>query len=74
MIPDYQSIMLPLLNHLNDGQPHSKPELVNKLGKDFGLSESELNELLPNSKKGRKIFNNRIHWTQSHLKMVGFIE
>ncbi len=74
MIPDYQTLMLPLLKQLNDGQSHSKIELVNKLGKDFNLSESELNELLPNSKKGRKIFNNRIHWTQSHLKMAGLIE
>src|SRR5437868_4422307 len=74
MIPDYQTIMLPLLQLLSDRQPHSKLELVNTLGIHFNLSENELNELLPNSKKGKKIFNNRIHWTQAHLKMAGLIE
>lgn len=74
MIPDYQMLMLPLLQLLNDGQAHSKSELVNILGKHFELLENELNELLPNSKTGKKIFNNRIHWTQAHLKMAGLIE
>jgi restriction system protein len=74
MIPDYQTLMLPLLNFLNDGQAHSKTELVNNLGKHFNLSVNELNELLPNSKTGKKIFNNRIHWTQAHLNMAGLIE
>ena len=67
MIPDYQSLMLPLLKLLSDGQPHSKPELVAILGNQFKLSPEELSELLPNSKTGKKIFNNRIHWTQAHL-------
>jgi restriction system protein len=74
MIPDYQTLMLPLLQLLADGQAHSKTELVNILGKHFNLSENELNEFLPNSKKGRKKFNNRIHWAQAHLKMAGLIE
>jgi restriction endonuclease Mrr len=29
---------------------------------------------LINSKKGKKKFNNRIHWAQAHLKMAGLIE
>ena len=57
MIPDYQSLMLPLIKLLSDGQSHSKPELVAALGIQFKLSSEELNELLPNSKRGRKIFN-----------------
>lgn len=74
MIPDYQSLMLPLLKYISDGQPHSKSELVTTLGNAFKLSANELNELLPNSKTGKKIFNNRIHWTQAHLTMAGLIE
>jgi restriction system protein len=66
--------MLPLLKLLNDGEAHSKSELVIHLGKYFNLTAAELNEVLPNSKNRRKVFNNRIHWAQSHLKMAGLIE
>jgi restriction system protein len=74
MIPDYQTLMLPLLKLLGDSEVHSKSDLVIHLGKQFNLTSAELNEVLPNSKNRRKVFNNRIHWTQSHLKMAGLIE
>ena len=59
MIPDYQSLMLPLLKNLDDGLPHTKSELTSFLGRAFGLTENELNEQLPNSKNGKRKFNNR---------------
>ena len=55
MIPDAQTMMLPLLKLLSDDQPHFKIELVEKLGNEFNLTEPELNELLPNSKTGKNI-------------------
>ena len=54
MIPDYQSIMLPLLKFISDGNNHSKQETIQSLGKHFNLSETELSQLLPNSKTGKR--------------------
>ncbi|MDE3249382.1 MAG: winged helix-turn-helix domain-containing protein, partial [Bacteroidota bacterium] len=64
MIPDAQTMMLPFLRLLEDGKPHTKTELMEELAKQFGLSDEEVNMPLPNSKTGKKIFNNRVHWTQ----------
>ena len=46
-IPDYQSLMLPLLKRVADGQEHTFPSLVEALAADFKLSEPERRELLP---------------------------
>jgi len=43
-IPDYQSIMLPLLKFIGDGNEHSMRETIEYLGKEFELSK-EVNEL-----------------------------
>jgi restriction system protein len=72
MIPDYQSIMLPLLKFINDGQAHNTQDLINHLSKVFNLTEEELNEFVPSGQQ--KIFANRVSWAKSHLKMSGTIE
>jgi restriction system protein len=72
MIPDYQSLMLPLLKFINDGAIHNTHEAVNYLAKEINLSEEELNEWLPSKKQ--KTYVNRIHWAKAHLKMAGVIE
>ena len=46
-IPDYQSIMLPLLKFLRDGKEHSLRESADYLADEFDLSEDELKEMLP---------------------------
>ena len=55
MIPDYQTIMLPLLKIISDGNEHSTKEAVEVLGKEFNLSDDDLNEWLP-SKKQKTFF------------------
>lgn len=72
MIPDYQTLMLPLLKHLNDGQLHNVKEIIPVMGNVFQLTNDERNQQLPNSKK--KVFNNRIHWARAYLKMAGLID
>jgi restriction system protein len=53
-IPDYQSLMLPLLRSLGDKKEHSFRETLDALAKEFNLSEGELRELLPSSKRPLK--------------------
>ncbi len=43
-IPDYQSIMLPFLEGLSDGQEHSLRDLGESLAEHFSLTEEELRE------------------------------
>ena len=71
-IPDYQTIMLPLLQHLADKKERSSQETFEALSKVFRLSEQEKNELLPSG--NQPIFMNRIAWAKTYLKKTGFID
>ncbi len=41
MIPDYQALMLPLLKFSSDKQIHSIKDAIEKLAKEFNLSEED---------------------------------
>jgi restriction system protein len=64
-IPDYQALMLPILKIAGDGNEHRISEVVSQLAKDYKLTESELEELLPSGKQ--TIFGNRVHWAKTYL-------
>src|SRR6266705_3259088 len=65
-VPDYQSIMLPLLKIAGDGNEHSKNEVIERLAQQFGLSEIERNELLPSGVQRK--FDNRVSWARTYLQ------
>ncbi len=71
-IPDYQSIMLPLLTMSNDGQEHSHREAINTLADHFQLTEEERRELLPSGKQ--PIFDNRVGWAKTYLEKSGLLD
>lgn len=71
-IPDYQSLMLPLLRFLGDKKEHSFRETLDALAKEFDLSEGELRELLPSGKQ--PIFDNRVGWARTYMKKAGLLE
>jgi len=71
-IPDFQSIMLPLMQFASDGKEHSFRESVEYLAKFFKLSEDERKELLPSGPM--PIFDNRVGWTKTHLLKAGLLE
>src|SRR5665647_1842750 len=72
MIPDYQSLMLPLLKYIRDGKIHTTQDAIAIIAKQFKLNENDLNEWLPSKKQ--KTFHNRVYWAKAHLKMAGVIE
>ncbi len=47
MIPDYQTLMLPLLKLIDDGKEHEFKKLIDILATKFNLTEEEKNEFLP---------------------------
>ena len=71
-IPDYQTIMLPLLDFVSDGKEHRIRESVEALAGHFGLSEKERLELLPSGKQ--PTFNNRVNWASTYMKEAGLVE
>ncbi len=71
-IPDFQSIMLPLLKIVSDGEVHSTNEVIETLASQFKLTEDDRRELLPSGNSRR--FNNRVGWARTHLKKAGLIE
>jgi restriction system protein len=49
-IPDYQSLMRPLLAFAADGTERNVGNAVAELGSQLKLSNDEINELLPSGK------------------------
>lgn len=70
-IPDYQTIMLPLLRRASDQQEHKFSDSVQSLAAEFSLSDEEKNELLPSG--AQAVFNNRVGWARSYLKQAGLL-
>ena len=71
-IPDFQSIMRPLLEFLSDGSEKDRAETIDHLATHFHLTEPELAQLLPSGKQA--VFANRVAWAKSHLKGAGLLE
>ncbi len=71
-IPDYQSLMLPLLRFARDGRDHTTREAVENLATEFQLTSAERSELLASGQQA--IFNNRVGWANSYLKKAGLLE
>ena len=72
-IPDYQTIMLPLLNFAVAAKAEvSTREAVETLAKKFKLSEDDLRELLPSGTQ--PTFDNRVGWAATYMKKAGLLE
>lgn len=71
-VPDFQSIMLPLLNFYADGEEHSIQEAIDELASEFELSEEDLKQLLPSGKQ--TTFYNRVGWARTYLAKSGLLE
>lgn len=71
-IPDYQSIMLPLLMFASNEQENHLGETVEHLANYFNLSEEEKEELLPSG--GQYVFVNRVSWARTYLTKAGLLE
>jgi restriction system protein len=71
-VPDFQSLMLPLLQLTRDEREHSLAEMVEALGERLGLSEADRAELLPSGRQAR--FDNRVGWARTYMQKAGLLE
>jgi restriction system protein len=70
-IPDYQTIMLPLLRFLKDGKEHNIGEVVDALAEEFDLSDDERQQLLGSGQQ--TVIRNRAGWARTYLKKADLI-
>lgn len=71
-IPDYQSLMRPVLALLANGQTRSIRDMVATLATEFRLTAEEFDQLLPSGQQS--VFHNRVSWARTYLKAAGLIE
>jgi restriction system protein len=71
-IPDYQTVMLPLLRRVQQaGRPIGVIEVQPDLAAEFGLTPDELTERLPSGRQG--VFHNRLHWAKFYMERAGLL-
>jgi len=71
-IPDYQTLMLPLLRLAADGSEHRFRDAVEQLAAEFQLSDQERATMLPSGTA--PMFDNRVGWAKTYLKQAGLID
>ncbi len=71
MIPDYQSLMRPVLEHAETGEVRIGG-LIDTLSNELGLTEEQKTEMLPSGKQ--TVFANRVHWAKTYLKQAGLVK
>jgi restriction system protein len=70
-VPDYQSLMLPVLRAAAAGEQRIST-VVQSLGEELGLSEVARAALLASGRQS--VFANRVHWAKTYLAKAGLVE
>jgi len=69
-IPDYQTLMLPVLRLAAAGEQRVV-EVIDSIAEEFGLKEQEKGTLLPSGRQ--RVLHNRIHWAKFYLSKANLI-
>lgn len=70
MIPDYQSLMLPVLRLAAVGEARVA-DVAERIADDLRLTPEERDELLPSGRQ--RVLHNRIHWAKFYMSKAGLI-
>jgi len=70
-IPDFQTLMLPLLQLAADGKEHIIREANERLALEFNLSDEEKSHLVPSGRQ--RTFYNRVSWAKIYLTQAGLL-
>ena len=69
-IPDYQSLMLPVLKWSSKGETRV-PDVSNRIADELGLTTEEREQLLPSGRQ--RLLHNRVHWAKFYMSKAGLI-
>lgn len=70
MIPDYQTLMRPVLESAVDGEIRVA-DAVHRIAVALNLTDEDRAQLLPSGKQ--TTFANRVHWAKTYLKQAGLV-
>lgn len=70
-IPDFQSVMRPILEIVRDGGPLPLAEVRQRVADAFELTEEERRQLLPSGRQ--TVINNRVGWARTYLNKAGLL-
>lgn len=71
-VPDYQTLMLPVLRALSDGVEAPISEVRTRVAAAEHLTDQDLKEMLPS--KRQSVFANRVGWAVSYMEHAGLVE
>lgn len=70
-IPEFQSIMLPILQFLSDNNERNQQDVMDHIAGQHHLTEEELRLKVPSGQMS--LFKNRVAWAISYLKNAGLV-
>lgn len=70
-VPDFQTLMLPVLQHYTDKLEHTKQETIESIAIKLKLTSEERNDILPSG--GQLRFDNRVGWAITYLLKSGLL-
>jgi restriction system protein len=70
-IPDYETLMLPILKKLSDDKEYKTRELKDFIIQEFHISPEETKILIPSGRA--KLVDNRVGWACTYLRKAGLI-
>ena len=69
-VPDYQTLMLPLLNRFGDAHgPTAVRDHAESIADEFALTEAERLQRIPSGQEN--LLTNRLHWARTYLGKAG---
>lgn len=71
-IPSYQTLMLPLLKRVGDGEEYRIADTIIMLAEELKLSPDERDQLLPSGKQ--TVFSSRVRWAKVYLSQARLLQ
>jgi restriction system protein len=69
-VPDYETLMLPVLRLFNDGATNVS-ECLPEVRRQFDVTDEEAQELIPSGRT--TLLRNRVHWARTYLGKAGLL-
>jgi restriction system protein len=70
-IPDYETLMLPILQFLSDRKLKKTREIINHIIAKYEITPEEAKKLIPSGRA--KLVDNRVGWACTYLRKAGLI-
>jgi len=71
-IPDYETVMRPVLALLADGRTWRYGDVIEAISEQFGLTEEERSQVLPSGRQ--RVINSKVGWAMTYLAQAGLVE